>query len=133
MYFLLINDDISKMYKTIYFMKIRSLVAEKLLKQNRLCIFIIFKCIFRYYLIIHVFLAHQWFEYKNIYMELVLYVLKCPITRKMLLPFLTHIVCSCPSNKQIIVFSSSRSPCSAYFLYTIDKDLCAMHFSYIFL
>ena len=33
------------------FMKIRSLVAEKLLKQNCLCIFIIFKCI-------HVFLAH---------------------------------------------------------------------------
>ena len=37
--------------------------CRELLKQNWLCIFIIFKCIFRYYLIIHVFLAHQWCEY----------------------------------------------------------------------
>ena len=37
-------------------MKICSLVAEILLKQNRLCISNNFKCIFRYYSIIHVFL-----------------------------------------------------------------------------
>ena len=92
-------------------MKIRSLVTEKLLKQNHLCIFIIFKCIFRYYLIIHVFLAHQWCEYKNIYMELVLYFFKCPIARKMLPPFLTNWIFSVPSNKQILFGTDQETPC----------------------
>ena len=93
-------------------MKIRSLVTEKLLKQNHLCIFIIFKCIFRYYLIIHVFLAHQWCEYKNIYMELVLYFFKCPIARKMLPPFLTNWIFSVPSNKQILFGTDQETPCT---------------------
>ena len=99
-------------------MKIRSLVAEKLLKQKGLCIFIILKCIFRYYLIIHVFLAHQWCEYKNIYMELVLYFFKCPIARKMLPPFLTNWIFSVPSNKQILFGTDQETPCS-YYLHTV--------------
>ena len=51
-------------------------IAETKLAMH---IYPLYVCIFRYYLIIHVFLAHQWCEYKNIYMELFLYFFKIKI------------------------------------------------------
>ena len=63
------------------FMNIRSLVAEKLRKQNWLCIFIIFKCIFRYYLIIHVFLFWKTINTKYSWSNFNNQILKCHMYR----------------------------------------------------
>ena len=67
-------------------MKIRSLVAEKLMKEKCLGISIIFKCIFRYIPNIGRFLVHTLYKYKNIHKDGDNYFSKCPNTTELLSP-----------------------------------------------
>ena len=71
-------------------MKIRSLVKEKLLKQNCLCMTLIFKCIFRYIPNLGRFLVHKLQKYKNIHKDRDNYFSKCLNTTEILPPFRSH-------------------------------------------
>ena len=71
-------------------MSLRSLVAEKLPKQNCLCILIIFKCIFRYIPNLGSFLVHKLQKSKNIHKVQDNYFSKCPNTTNILPPFSRH-------------------------------------------
>ena len=83
-------------------MKIRSLVAEKLLKQDYLYISIIFKCIFRYIPNLQGFLVHKVYQHKNIHKVRDNYFSKCPNTMDILPPFGSHKIDPSPSNVQLL-------------------------------
>ena len=103
-------------------MKIRSLVTEKLQKQNRLCIITIFKCIFRYYLIIHVFLAHTLHLYKYIHQIYDRYISKWPNHRETLPPAKALELVSGLSNKQILFNRTKRTHCTNLSPYSVHPS-----------
>ena len=80
-------------------MKIRSLVAEKFMKEKCLGISIIFKCIFSYIPNVGRILVHQVYKSKNIHKDWDNYFSKCPNTTELLPPALALEMLSGLSNK----------------------------------
>ena len=101
-------------------MKIRSLVAEKLLKQNYLYISIIFKCIFRYIPNLQGFLVHKVYKYKNIHKVRDNYFSKCPNTMDILPPFESHKIDPSPSNVQLLWYRFQML--TLYFIFIFDRQ-----------
>ena len=103
-------------------MKIRTLIAEKLLKQKCLCITIIFKCIFRYIPNLGSFLVHEVQKFKNIHKGWDHYFSKCPNTTDILPPFGSHKIYPSSSNVQLLLYHSLRNTLQLVLNYSLSRS-----------